>query len=130
MIFMYYKFFRLLLFLVTATVISGCFGSSVLHEKDYQRHWCKKHKGELEHRLSDGTRVDCLTSEYAVEVEYAQKWAEAIGQALFYAKMTGRKAGIVLIMTERGDERFAKRLREVASAEKIKVWTIRPSALN
>lgn len=126
MIFMGYNFFRLLLFLVTATVISGCFGSSVLHEKDYQRHWCKKHKGELEYRLSDGTRVDCLTSEYAVEVEYAQKWAEAVGQSLFYAKMTGRKAGIVLIMTERGDERFARRLREVASAEKIKVWTIRP----
>lgn len=127
MISMGYNFFRLLLFLVvTATAISGCFGSSVLHEKDYQRHWCKKHKGELEHRLSDGTRVDCLTREYAVEVEYAPKWAEAVGQSLFYAKMTGRKAGIVLIMTERGDERFAKRLREVASAEKIKVWTIRP----
>lgn len=123
------SFSRLLLFLVSIAVISGCFGSSALHEKDYQRHWCKKHKGELEHRLSDGTRVDCLTSEYAVEVEYAQKWAEAVGQSLFYAKMTGRKAGIVLIMTERGDERFAKRLREVASAEKIKVWTIRPDNL-
>lgn len=121
-------FSRLLLLLVTF-VISGCFGSSVLHEKDYQRHWCKKHQGELEHRLSDGTRVDCLTSEYAVEVEYAHKWAEAIGQSLFYAKMTGRKAGIVLIMTEKGDDRFARRLREVAVAEKIKVWTIRPDNL-
>jgi hypothetical protein len=43
--------------------------------------------------------------------------------------MTGRKAGIVLIMTAKGDERFAKRLREVASAEKIKVWTVRPHDL-
>lgn len=128
MIFMAYMFSRLLLLLVTI-VISGCFGSSVLHEKDYQRHWCKKHQGELEYRLSDGTRVDCLTSEYAVEVEYAHKWAEAIGQSLFFAKMTGRKAGIVLIMTAKGDDRFARRLREVAVAEKIKVWTIRPDNL-
>lgn len=124
-----FRFARLLLFLVTATVISGCFGGSVLHEKDYQRYWCKKHNGELEYLLSDGTRVDCLTTEYAVEVEYAKKWAEAVGQALFYAKITGRKPGIVLIMADKGDERFAKRLREVASEEKIKVWTIRPDKL-
>ena len=122
-------FSRLLLLLITATAISGCFGSRVLHEIDYQQHWCKKHKGVLEYRLSDGTRVDCLTSEFAVEVEYAHKWAEAIGQSLFYAKMTDRNPGIVLIMAEKGNERFAKRLREVASQEKIKVWTIRPHDL-
>jgi hypothetical protein len=119
-------FSQLLLFIVTVTSISGCFGARTLQEKDYQRSWCTKHKGELEHRLSDGTRVDCLTSEYAVEVEYAHKWAEAIGQSLYYAKMTGRKPGIVLIKSEKGDERFARRLREVATGEKIKVWTIRP----
>ncbi len=107
-------------------LISGCFGNKQLHEKDYQRYWCDKHNGELEYRLSDGTRVDCLTSEYAVEVEYAHKWAEAIGQSLFYAKMTGKKPGIVLIMREKGDERFAKRLRTVAGQEGIKVWTVRP----
>lgn len=120
------KLSRFLLLLLALSVISGCFGSRVLHEKDYQVYWCDKYKGELEYRLSDGTRVDCLTSEYAVEVEYAHKWAEAIGQSLFYAKMTGKKPGIVLIMREHGDERFAKRLREVASQEKIKVWTVRP----
>lgn len=120
---------KILLLLITASAISGCFGNKVLHEIDYQSHWCNKHKGVLEYRLSDGTRVDCLTSEYAVEVEYARKWAEAIGQSLFYTKMTGKKPGIVLIMNEKGDERFAKRLRAVASREKIKVWTIRPNDL-
>lgn len=117
---------RFLLLGMLTAALSGCFGSRVLHEKDYQRHWCDKHSGELEYRLSDGTRVDCLTEEYAVEVEYAAKWAEAIGQSLFYAKMTGRKPGIVLIMNERGDERFAKRLRTVAGQEGIKVWTVKP----
>jgi len=111
------------------TALTGCFSDRPLHEKDYQRFWCKKHKGELEFRLNDGARVDCLTAEYAVEVEYAQKWAEAIGQSLFYAKSTGRKPGILLILGDKGDERFARRLRTVTVEEKIKVWTIRPQDL-
>ncbi|MFH1027609.1 MAG: hypothetical protein V1791_06370 [Pseudomonadota bacterium] len=37
---------------------------------------------------------------YAVEVEYAHKWAEAIGQSLYYSRMTGKKPGVVLIMRE------------------------------
>ena len=121
---------KLLLLILTVLPISGCFGGRSLHEKDYQRYWCDKHTGELEYRLPDGTRVDCLIKDYAVEIEYAQKWAEAIGQALYYAKITGRKPGVVLVMREHGDERFARRLREVASQEKIKVWSIRPHDLN
>lgn len=57
---------------------AGC-SHAPLHEKDYQRWWCEKHGGELEYRLPDNTRIDCLTNEYAVEVEYALKWAESIG---------------------------------------------------
>lgn len=121
---------KLFLLMLTLLPIAGCFGGRPLHEKDYQRYWCGKQKGELEYRLNDGTRVDCLTKDYAVEVEYAHKWAEAIGQSLYYAKMTGRKPGIVLIMREHGDERFARRLREIAPQEQIKVWTIRPHNLN
>lgn len=107
-------------------LLSGCFGGRPLHERDVQRFWCDRHHGEQEHRLTDGTRIDCLTTEYAVEVEYAAKWAEAIGQSLFYARMTDRKPGIVLIMRERGDERFLKRLRKVAGEQGIKVWTVKP----
>lgn len=45
----------------------------------------------------DGTRCDILTDEYAIEVDFANKWAEAIGQALNYAiqfnKMPERPSG-------------------------------------
>ena len=111
-------------------LLAGCFGSKPLHESDYQHFWCGKHHGELEHRLEDGTRVDCLTSEYAIEVEYAHKWAEAIGQSLFYAQMTSKKPGIVLIMREHGDDKFLKRLRKVAGEQGIKIWTIKPHDLD
>ena len=42
-------------------------------ESYYQNKWCDDHNGKVEHVLSDKTRVDCLTQEYAVEVEFANK---------------------------------------------------------
>ena len=36
------------------------------------------------------------------------KWHEAIGQSLYYSAMTGKKAGIVLIVNPRTKERYLK----------------------
>ena len=117
------------LMLLLALTLVGC-AHAPLHEKDYQRWWCDRNKGEMEHRLPDGARVDCLTAEYAVEVEYAPKWAEAIGQALYYAQKTGRKPGVVVIVSNHRDERSLKRLRSVAKEQNIRVWTVRPKDLD
>ena len=35
--------------------------------------------------MPDGTRCDILTDTHAIEVDFADKWAEAIGQSLNYA---------------------------------------------
>lgn len=118
-----------ILFLFLFALLSGC-SHGPLHEKDYQTWWCDKHHGTVEHRLPDGTRVDCLTREYAVEVEYAHKWAESIGQALYYAQSTGRKPGVLMIIQNDKDERFLKRLRSVSKERGIKVWTVRPKELD
>lgn len=72
-------------------------------EKYYQEQWCLD-KGRLEYVLPDKTRCDCLTADHAVEVEYAGKWYEAIGQSLYYSLQTGKRSGIVLII-EKSDER-------------------------
>lgn len=117
------------LFLIFSLLLAAGCAHKPLHEKDYQRWWCEKHAGELEYRLPDKTRVDCLTKEYAVEVEYAPKWAESIGQALYYAQSTGRKPAVLVIVRDKDDERFLKRLRVVAKEQGIKVWTIRPKDL-
>lgn len=75
-------------------------------EKDYQEVWCKKAGGITEYVLDDGARVDCLTDDYAIEFDFAQKWAEAVGQSLYYALKTGKKPGIVLILEKETDRRF------------------------
>ena len=50
--------------------------------------------------MPDGTRCDILTDTHAIEVDFADKWAEAIGQSLNYAMQTGKKAGIVLVLKD------------------------------
>ncbi|WP_321532286.1 hypothetical protein [uncultured Desulfuromonas sp.] len=78
----------------------------------------------MEYRLHDGTRVDCLTESYAIEFDFSNKWAEAIGQSLYYAVETKRLPGIVLILEKQSDERHLKRLMKTAAPYGIRVWTI------
>lgn len=86
-------------------------------EADHAAPWCRAHDGQLEYVLTDRSRVDCLTADYAVEVDYAEKWAEAIGQALFYAAMTGKRPGVVLLLRAPGDSRHLRRF-----AQAVAVW--------
>ncbi|MDZ4185777.1 MAG: hypothetical protein U1D97_12450 [Desulfuromonadales bacterium] len=122
--------YRIVSAAIAIFILSGC--SPVVavvkkHEKDYQNAWCSEMNGKVEVRLDDGTRVDCLTDEYAVEVDFAKKWAESIGQSLYYADRTGRKPGVLLIVGE-DDQRFLDRLETVAAKSKIKVWIVPSSA--
>lgn len=93
-------------------------------EKWYQERWCTEGVGVMEYVLDDGTRVDCLMPGYAVEFDFAEKWAEAIGQALYYGRETERSPGVVLILEGEGDGKYLKRLQSVAILHGIKVWTM------
>ncbi len=100
-------------------------------EKVYQTVWCRRAGGEMEVRQNDKTRVDCLTREYAVEVDFGPKWAEAIGQSLYYSLKTGKRGGVVLILEKENDEVYLQRLKMVVEQYglEIKIWSIRPQDL-
>lgn len=112
------------LFLVIALLLAfPALSFSGLHpEREYQRAWCDMNGGTREFVLPDRSRIDCLTGTHAIEVDFAAKWAEAVGQSLYYSIETGREPGILLIMEESGDERFLKRLMEVTDMAGITVW--------
>lgn len=115
------------LLLLLCLLPSWCSVGQAAHlhpEKTYQKSWCAAVRGETEHVLPDDTRVDCLTEEYAIEFDFCQKWAEAIGQALYYAIRTGRKPGIVLILEDESD-RCVGRLEVVARRAGIRIWLLR-----
>lgn len=79
-------------------------------EKYYQKNWCDQHSGKTEVQLADRTRVDCLTDSHAVEFDWGKKWAEAIGQSLYYSLQTGKRAGVVLIIDGVKERRYWIRL--------------------
>lgn len=94
--------------IIIAALLSSC--GADWHESDYASAWCKNANGATEVTTSAGTRVDCETDTYAVEVDYGRKWAEGLGQALHYSSVTGKRAAVVLIVRD-GDERFVTRLQ-------------------
>jgi hypothetical protein len=103
---------------------SLAFAGHLHKEKEYQEAWCKKVQGVTEYRLEDGTRVDCLTDQMVIEFDFAPKWAESVGQALYYAEVTGRKPAVVLIEEFEGDDHYVNRLKTVADRHGITVWTM------
>ena len=101
-------------------------------EAEYQKAWCDKRGGVTEYQLPDKTRVDCLLPNMAVEFDFANKWAECIGQALYYGRMTNRQAACVLIM-ERGEKdlKYLRRLRRAAYKKgvNLRTFTMKPEHL-
>lgn len=95
-------------------------------EADYADPWCAERGGVAEKVLADRTRVDCLLPDFAIEVDYASKWAEAMGQALHYARMTQRRPGVLLILRQPADMRYARRLYLDAQhwGVPLFVWTV------
>lgn len=87
----------------------------------------------MEYRLNDGTRVDCLTDTLAVEVDFAPKWAECIGQCKHYSHKTGKQAACVLIIEDpKKDLKHLKKLRYNAYKPdmRFKTFTITPDKIN
>lgn len=123
------------IFLIIFLTANGAYCAHLYSEKTYQEQWCKAHGGQMEYMLNDKTRVDCLTDKLAVEFDFAPKWAECIGQALYYGQKTNKTPACVLIM-ERGekDVKYLKRLRyAVYNRKKIpefRTFTITPAVFN
>lgn len=76
----------------------------VWHETDWSRHLASEMQGVPEYRLPDNSRVDIVTEATAWEVEWSDKWPEAIGQALFYSISTDKEPGVILLLRGKNAE--------------------------
>ena len=90
-----------------------------IKKKDYVNMYCT---GIKEYVLPDKTRVDCLTEEYAIEFDYAKKWAESIGQSLYYAKKTGKRPAVAIITNGENDLKYIQRIKD--TDEEITIFEI------
>ena len=101
------------------------------YESSYQHAWCSAHKGIEEYENKDFTRVDCLTDVHAVEFDFANKWAESVGQAEYYALMTGKKGMVVLILENPQKEMvYFNRVKKLAEAHNLDAEYVTPAILN
>jgi hypothetical protein len=112
----------IILFLFISTLTSGQFPKQ--KEEYYQTLFANAIHGKTEVYLQDKSRVDVLTDSFAIEVDFANKWAEAIGQSLFYAQMLNKKPGILLIVDGKLENRFIFRLLTVSRKYNITVWIL------
>lgn len=109
---------------------SVCYAAHVQPERVYQTEWCNRFNGQMEYKLSDKTRVDCVTKNYAVEFDFAPKWAEAIGQSLYYGIMTNKKPAVVLIIEKPSDFRYYYRIKKVADNIHFTLWYVKSLMYN
>ncbi len=97
------------------------------YEKDYQSVWCNAHYGSMEVILSDKARVDCVTKTHAIEFDFAKKWAESIGQAVYYGYTLNKTPGIVLIVEDKvKDQKYVNRVKAISNKYAITLWTMTP----
>ena len=100
--------------LIIALTLTASLDAARLNpEAHYQDIAAKKYSGQTEVTMPDGTRCDIVTETHAIEVDFADKWAEAIGQSLNYSFQLNKKAGILLILEKPDDERHLLRVESI-----------------
>ena len=110
-----------------ATFIHTLFLFGQTSETDHAKLIQKELGGQLEVTVYSG-RVDLVTSTRAWEIDWANKWKESIGQALWYGLQTSKKPGIILIMRKDSDFKYVQQLEsalryaELSDAIEVKVY--------
>ena len=124
-------FFIILLQLCVHVFVTKSYAKHLHKEKVYQEYCAKENNAvDIEYRLPDKARVDIVTKEYAIEVDFSSKWAEAVGQSLYYAEILHLKPGIVLIVENICEYRFVFRIMILCNKYNIKLFIITPDDLD
>ena len=128
---MKHRLYSYLLIFLLLTILGSCSASRQYYlqsEKDYQMAFNRVYfqgRAEMEVNVKYG-RIDLLTNDYAIEVDKIDKFHEGIGQALHYAKETGKKPGLAIYINDPTEHDLAKLkyVRNLCKLLGITVWYI------
>lgn len=102
---------RLLPFIIFLSFLSLPSGAKHLHvESWYVKKYCA---GIREVVLNDGTRIDCLTDDFAIEFDFPIKYRECLVQSLEYSMRTGKPAKCILIRECEADQKYIDRAKNL-----------------
>ena len=104
-------------FLLSLLLALPLFGKQ--SERYYQEKFAREIGGQVEVVMKDGTRCDILTATHAIEVDFAKKWAEAIGQSLNYAMQTGKRPAVALIVLSPSDNKYVERVSKISEKNRL-----------
>jgi hypothetical protein len=118
--------------MVLLIALCNCVLCAGTHDREYptETQWCAQNwqnylgtADGVEVRLWDATRVDYLSDNEAIEVDWAPKWAEAVGQSLYYAELTGKKPAIILLVKDMDrDRKYVYRCQTLCSKYSIRLY--------
>jgi len=125
------RLYSYLLIILLLTIMGSCSAPRQYHlqsEKDYQMAFNRIYfqgSAEMEVPVKYG-RIDLLTFDYAIEVDAIDKFHEGIGQALHYARETGRKPALAIYINDPTEHDLAKLkyVKSLCKLLRIKVWYI------
>jgi hypothetical protein len=98
--------------------------SQKMKESYYRDGFAEIMNGKTEVVLNDLAKVDIVTDTFVIEVEFADRWSEGVGQSLYYAYKLNKKPGVLLIVEGLKDDAYVKRLMTVAIKYDITVWVL------
>jgi hypothetical protein len=75
----------------------------LMPKKEYVAQSCEAWNGIVDYALSDGSRADCVTMEFAFEFAYADGWEEALGRALNHGRRSGLTPALAVIIEREED---------------------------
>jgi len=92
------------------------------YETEIVKKIAPKYNSKVEVRLWDDSRCDMVGKEIAWEVDWAKKWAEGVGQALYYSILLNKKPGVVLLTYDRKkDQKYIYRAQTVCAKYGIRL---------
>ena len=114
---------KLISFLLVLFLVIPAIALSKENEAYYQNIFCDTKNGVTELILEDRSRVDCATTTEAIEVDFAHKWAESIGQALLYAELLSKRPAVLLIVNDKSNK-YLTRFHNATKGMDIKLYII------
>lgn len=117
-----------MLLIAVGVLCAACLGQEAAPLNELA--WCRKLAPKygvpperIEWPLWDRSRVDLLADTEAIEVDWAHKWPEAIGQANWYAIATGRAPAVLLLVKDpEAEARYIYRCTAVCQRLGIRLY--------
>jgi hypothetical protein len=111
--------------LIFLALISSILLAQTITENDWHTAFNEKVTHGVIESVTPLGRVDILTDNYAIEVDYVRNYRDGIRQALQYAGETNKKPGIALIIDGAGDSFYSLvQAKILCNKEHLKLWLV------